>query len=73
MTVLMECTEEEFDDIIEHANKGIKCFNKIIKCVEEIRDNKNIDYQSDDNEHHKIKYNKALLSEKENHGRYSNY
>lgn len=35
---IVEITEDKFDSLLEHMDKGIKCFHKAMECLEEMKE-----------------------------------
>lgn len=38
---IIEITENEYTDIMGHICKGVKCMNKAIECLEDMKDRRN--------------------------------
>lgn len=81
---MIEITEEEVDSLMEHVSKGLKCFNKAMDCLEEIKENSSRDnYEEDDYEdeeyderysnHMNKSNNKNNTRRSHGGGRYSRY
>lgn len=38
---IIEITENEYTDIMEHIGKGVKCINKAMECLGDMKDKRN--------------------------------
>ena len=39
---IIEITENEYTDIMEHIGKGVKCINKAMECLGDMKEKRNI-------------------------------
>lgn len=35
---VVEITEDKMDNLIDHMSKGLKCFNKAMECLEDLKE-----------------------------------
>lgn len=49
---VVEITEDKMDNLIDHMSKGLKCFNKAMKCLEDLKEHSSMNerYEDDDYE-----------------------
>lgn len=49
---MIEITEDKIDGLIEHMAKGLKCFNKAMECLEDMKERSSMNerYEDDDYE-----------------------
>ena len=49
---IVEITEDKMDNLIEHMSKGLKCFNKAMECLEDLKEHSSMNerYEDDDYE-----------------------
>lgn len=49
---IVEIAEDKMDNLIDHMSKGLKCFNKAMECLEDLKERSymNERYEDDDYE-----------------------
>ena len=49
---VVEITEDKMDNLIDHMSKGLKCFNKAMECLEDLKEHSSMNerYEDDDYE-----------------------
>nr|DAO50318.1 MAG TPA: hypothetical protein [Crassvirales sp.]DAR29014.1 MAG TPA: hypothetical protein [Crassvirales sp.] len=81
---MIEITEDKVDCLMEHVSKGLKCFNKAMDCLEEIKEHSSHNnYEEDDygdeeyderyNNHMNKSNNRDNTRRSHGGGRYSRY
>ena len=48
---VVEITEDKVDNLLEHMSKGIKCFNKAMECLEEMKEDGRMNERYDDDDY----------------------
>lgn len=48
---VVEITEDKVDNLLEHMSKGIKCFNKAMECLEEMKEDGCMNERYDDDDY----------------------
>ena len=48
---VVEITEDKVDNLLEHMSKGIKCFNKAMECLEEMKEDARMNERYDDDDY----------------------
>jgi len=83
---VVEITEDKMDNLIDHMSKGLKCFNKAMECIEDLKEHSSMnehyeddDYEDDDwnerygNRDRHSGHNQAERRRFRGGGRYSRY